>query len=265
MFAVLSICMAGCETPTQDLIETDEYGKTINNRNINIPASLIEFGLKGYIVDSVYTEFEYYRGKGARIASIRKGIADAENSRPLSVRWNDAHPKLSYSGSSIIYIYDGLQSDVMLNAYGFAESVTNRYVGGGLHSIVMYWYNSSGYLTNVRIERAGQEPVTVSIQYSADSGVTIYEGGEAYYLAYLRQNDDGVMKRVDNAGYICNVLSHINAPLTSAYVIIPDLYYCGIYGTPVKYLPENTTIERGSTTANKAALTRIGNWQFFYE
>ncbi|MDR3269757.1 MAG: hypothetical protein LBT83_11925 [Tannerella sp.] len=250
----LTFCLSGCEEHTLEL-----EGES----RISIPKVLVDLGMKGYAIDSVYTEFEFYQGINVRISSFRKGIATYANGRVASVTWNATHPRVEYGGSTIIYTYDGVRSELMLNAYGFVESVTNRYGDGSLQSKIEYRYNAGGYLIQARIERLGQLPVDVFYQYSdVDGSLTIVEGADVYKVSFLTQTE-GIAAA--NIGYVCNILRYANAPLTNTCVIIPDLYYSGIYGTPIKYLPDDKWIERGAVIDDKSTIVRVGNSRFFYK
>jgi hypothetical protein len=243
--------VTGCEEITPLLTE----GK------VDIVNSLIKVGLKGYAIDSVYTEFDFYHGTNARITGFRKGIIRHENGTIQSIQWSYASPLVEYGGSYINYSYEGLRSEIRLNAHGFAENVTNRYSDGSLQSVLGYVYDAAGRLQYVRVERPGLEPVYVVYEYK-DDAISIMEEGIVYRMPLSVQEDNAV-KRRDNVGYICDVLRFGPSPLTKAYVIIPDLYYQGIYGTPVKYLPAEM-IESRDLPNGSQSITRVGNSHFFY-
>ncbi|MDR3261612.1 MAG: ferredoxin [Tannerella sp.] len=261
----LCIGMIGCESITPELFEYDDDGEIQDNSKINIQSALVDIGIKGYAIDSIYTEFGFYQGKNVRIESLRKGVATYMNNRVETVKWDSSQPRLEYPGSTIIYTYNGIQSVIMLNAHGFAEHIINKYGDGSLQSKVDYTYDMAGYLNLVRLERPGMDYIYISYQYpDEDGGVTIKEGGDVHKIPLYMQKVDGVAKKLDNVGYICNVLRYGNAPLTNTYVINPDLYYEGIYGTPIKYLPTDELIEERSINSEQS-ITRVGNWQFFYK
>jgi hypothetical protein len=238
--------MTGCEEITPEIKE-----------KVNLVESLIAVGLKGYAIDSVYTEFDFYRGANARITGFRKGIIRHENGTVQSIQWSGTSPKIEYGGSYINYSYEGLRSEIRLNAHGFAEFVTNRYSSGDLQSSLKYVYDAAGRIEYVLVERPGKEPVYVTYRYQDDS-VSIQEEGIEYRIPL------DMVQRQDDAGYICDVLRFGASPLSKAYIIIPDLYYQGIYGTPVKYLPAEM-IESKSLSNGTQSIIRVGNSHFFYQ
>jgi hypothetical protein len=244
--------MTGCEEITPEI-----EGK------VNLVESLINIGLKGYAIDSVYTEFEFYRGTYARITSFRKGIIRHENGTIQSIQWMGTSPSVEYGGSYINYSYEGLRSEIRLNAHGFAEFVTNRHGNGELQSYLTYVYDAAGRMQYVRVERPGKEPVYVIFQYQDDS-VSILEESILYEIPLSIRDEGNTVRKRDNVGYICDVLRFGASPLSQAYVFIPDLYYQGIYGTPVKYLPAEM-IESKSLPDGTQSITRVGNNHFFYQ
>lgn len=249
MIALACYHITGCETITPEL-----------DGKVDMVGTLLDIGLKGYAVDSLYTEFDFYRGKTARISSFRKGIIHYENGQIESI----ASPSVTYGGSSIVYTYEGIQSTIMLDPHGFAEEVTNRYGNNQLHSQLFYFYTAAGYLKEVRVERPGQTPTSVIYQYD-DAFISIIEDNVVRQIPLYQQGANGGAKQ-ENAGYVCDVLRHGGSPLTNGYAIIPDLYYQGIYGIPVKYLPAEAVESRINPSHPSAtSITRVGNWNFFYE
>ncbi|MDR2470286.1 MAG: hypothetical protein LBD27_07405 [Tannerella sp.] len=248
-------CAVGCEEITPELTE----GK------VNMVESLINLGLNGYAVDSIYTEFDFYEGKSQRILHLRKGIIRHPENDAGVIQWNTSAPRLEYGGSFISYAYNGLRSEILLNAYGFAEYVTNRYGDGAFHSKLQYMYNEAGYLRLVRLERQGMDIAYISYLYEEERIIIREDPGSILYEIPLYARKEGnEIRKAENVGYVCNVLYYGNSPLTNNYVIIPDLYYDGIYGTPVKYLPEKV-IEKGGSSPDKIRLLRVGNCYFYYE
>lgn len=249
-------CVVGCEEIAPELTE----GK------VNMVESLINLGLKGYAIDSVYTGFDFYEGKSQRILHLRKGIVrrHPENDADM-IQWNTSAPRLEYGGSFIFYAYNGIRSEILLNAYGFAEHVTNRYADGTFHSKLQYMYNEGGYLKLVRLERQGMELAYISYLYE-DERIVIKEDPESilYEIPLYVKKEGNEVRKAENVGYVCNVLYYGNSPLTNAYVIIPDLYYDGIYGTPFRYLPDKV-FEKDGNTPDKTLLIRVGNCYFYYE
>jgi hypothetical protein len=239
----------GCEDVTPGLTD----GK------VDLVASLINIGLKGYAVDSVYTEFDFYQGANPRITAFRKGIIRYGDGAAPSIQWNTASPVVEYGGSSINYTYEGLRSEIMLNAYGFADNVTNRYGDGSLQSRLEYAYDAAGRLMHVRVERPGFVPEYVVYEYTDDE-ILIREGGLVYRISLSIRGENNAVSRQENPGYICDVLRLGGSTLTNTYAIIPDLYYQGIYGTPVNYLQ----VETLGIPNNFPTVTQVGNNRFFY-
>lgn len=269
----LSLCLLGCENLTSDLMEIDENGKEHNNSEINIRNSLVSAGVKGYAIDSLYTEFGFSEGKYTRILSLKKATAYYQNNGQIKdIKWNNEHPNIRYSEKTI-YEYAGGRSEIEFNNNMFAELVEN-YKGGKLESIVRYRYQKSGYLNYVILERPGEQPMNIYFKYpkadgsggngdcpTVEGGIIIEEAGRQYKINLA-------MQKLENKHYVCNVLRYGNAPLTNKYVINPDLYYMGIYGVPIKYLPDEivangvvTDLEGGKVSV----INQVGNWKFFYK
>jgi hypothetical protein len=238
----------------------EEIMPELTDGKVNLVESLISVGLKGYAVDSVYTEFDFYQGASPRITAFRKGIIRYEDGAGQSIRWSAASPAIEYGGSSINYTYEGLRSEIMLNAYGFADNVTNRYDDGSLQSRLEYSYDVAGRLTHVRVERPGLLPEYAVYEYTDDE-ILIRDGGFVYRIPLSIRGGGNEVNKQENIGYICDVLRLGGSTLTNAYAIIPDLYYQGIYGTPVKYLPVEIESYRDGS---HSSIIRVGNNHFFY-
>lgn len=259
--------IVSCETVTSEFI-IDEEGNMVSRSDVSIQKSLIDVGVKGYAIDSLYTEFVFSEGKNSRILSFKKGIAAFEaNGRLKSVQFKpELESKITYGGSELFYKHNGLQSQIVLNENACIEEVVNRHSDGRMHSIISYtYYKESGYLNYVKLERSGEFPVTIVFRYPDDTGgLTIQEGTRMYRIPLA--TDPGTKEKMENVGYVCNVLSHAKAPLTNEYVIVPDLYYLGMYGVPIKYLPD-TFIQNGTITENgnkKRVISGVDNYKYFY-
>jgi hypothetical protein len=268
------LCLAGCETVPNSLPDPDDPDGPTNNKDINMVDTIYAKGLKGFLSEGKnYTEFTYtddITSKHKRIKGMRKGTAAVEGNIE-SVQWEATSPVITYGGggnSAISYSYKGLKTEVVTNDNQHAETVINTYGDGRMHSQLSYTYNSAGYLTYVRIERPGQEAATVAYKYPdllnpTDSDKIIIEEypGLVYHIPLaVNKNVPGKLK---NESYICNVLREGKAPLTNEYVINPDLYYLGIYGTPYKYLPDET-IESVIGGGQQTSLFRVGNIRYYY-
>jgi hypothetical protein len=253
IFFLLFAVVTGCDPVTVELV----------GGNISLQDSLEKTGLKGYAIDSAYTEFEFYKGKNVRITQLRKGIATFHADGTLeSVKWTGSNPRIEYRGSAVSYSHEGLYSEITLNEYGFAEVIENRLADGTLQSRVDYYYTkNTGYLNYVRLERPGTNPVYITFKYPDSdnaNNVLISEPDLMSGIPLLPVAN----RTLENTGYVCNILSYGTSPLTNTYVINPDFYYMGFYGTPMKYLPDKL-IENG-TVRGGSVITRIGNWRFFY-
>lgn len=258
---LIIICLISCEEATSDLFEVDENGNITNNSDINIQKSLVDVGVKGYSIDSLYTEFVFTESKSPRIKAFRKGIATFESNGKLkSIVFNNLEATIGH-GEKLSYACNGIKSEMDLNIRGFVKEKYSRYSDGRTHSKVEYRYDdASGYLQYVHLERPGEERVTIYYTYPDENGgLTIREGSSVYKIRMTKD-------KLSNEGYICNVFSHTKAPLTNQYVINPDLYYMGVYGTPIKYLPD-VVMENGVTTENgvkKRVIIKIDDYRFFY-
>lgn len=268
----LLLCLFGCESVTSELIEIDENGNQHDNSTINIRNSLVSTGVRGYAIDSLYTEFNFSEGKYIRIISFKKGTIHYQNNVfDKDIVWNKQQPNIRYSENTI-YEHSGGKSVIEFNNSMFAESIEN-YKGGKLESVVRYRYLKSGYLNYALLERPGEQPITIRFKYpktagssesgdspTIDGGIIIDEGGKQYKINLAIQ-------KFENKSYVCNVLRYANAPLTNKYVINPDLYYMGIYGVPIKYLPDEMIVN-GVVTDQQgkkvSVINQVGNWKFFY-
>ncbi|MDO4704568.1 hypothetical protein [Tannerella sp.] len=262
-FCVL-IVMTGCEVRSSDLIEIDEYGNRVNNNGIDIETSLLGVGMKAYALDSIYTELmvEQQKTGKPKIVGFRKGMV-ADDRKHVS--WDKENPSIKY-GYDYTYSYKNYVYKILsLEDHGFVEDM-EVWKDGNLYVQLKYHYDGGGYLS--RVEVLNKRSV-VYFRYNylnaenRSNSVTIIEEPEGrYYTVRLSS------RKIENKGYICNVLRYAGAPLTNEAIINPDLYYLGIYGTPVKYLPD-VPIESGSYRDAKGDVhgvySRVGHYQYFYE
>lgn len=257
-----------CEVRSSDLIEIDENGNVINNNEINIGTSLLDVGMNAYAEDSVYTELIMTRHKNgdAKIVGFRKGdISYYDNGTISSLSWHRNKPVIRY-GYDYTYVYNGYEYKILsLEDHGFVEDM-EIWKDGSLYVQLKYHYDRAGYLSNVYLLNM-QSVVYFKYNYrnsqNRSNTITIIEQpGSREYTIRLAP------KRIENKGYICNVLRYAHSPLTNEFIINPDLYYLGIYGTPVKYLPDEA-IERGAYRDKKgnveSVFSRVGNYKYFYE
>ncbi|MGP1421145.1 MAG: hypothetical protein ACTTKI_06125 [Tannerella sp.] len=260
----LFIGMAGCEVHTSDLIEIDEHGNRINNNGIHIETSLLSVGMKAYALDSVYTELMLEQQKTGRvkIVGFRKGMI-GEDQKQIS--WDKKHPHIRYGYDYTYYDKSYEYKILSLEDHGFVEDM-EVWKDSNLYAQLKYHYDQGGYLSKVEILNKRS---VVLFQYDylnakkRSNSITIIEEPEGrYYTVQLSS------RKIENKGYVCNVLRYAGSPLTNEVIINPDLYYLGIYGTPVKYLPD-VPIESGSYRDAKGDVqgvySRVGPCQYFYE
>ncbi|MDR0757992.1 MAG: hypothetical protein LBF85_09125 [Tannerella sp.] len=225
-------------------------------------------GLKGYSNDSAYSEFVFDRSdKNVKLMGLRKGVVSGSDN---TVTWNTSSAIVKYGEGSgdIVYSYNGILTEVILNDNYFAENVTT-YEYGRLQAKVDYHYNSAGHLSWARVERPGQTPVMVYYRYpdlqnpEGAAEIVIEESpGEVYHIPLATVDDNGVQTKQENAAYVCNVLRYGRSPITNEYVINADLYYIGLYGQPFKYLPDET-IEKSVRQA-EVTIVRVGSGRYYY-
>jgi hypothetical protein len=260
-FAVLS-CLAGCEA----------HELPLPDGNISILDTIYAKGLKGYSIDSTYSEFIYaYNGKKVLLKGLRKGVI-AGNGGIVMQENDNATVRYGEGSGDVVYSYGGKLIEIVLNENYFVENATT-YESGRLLSKAGYGYSSAGYLSTVRLERPGQTPVTIYYKYpdlqspSGSDEIVIEEHpGQIIYRIPLSITTDrnGQPARQVNESFVCNVLRYGNSPITNEYVINPDLYYLGLYGVPFKYLP-NEAIE-WDTRSNMPTvpIVRVGNNSYYY-
>jgi hypothetical protein len=122
-------------------------------------------------------------------------------------------------------------------------------IGNALYYKVIYFYDDQGRLSSTEIN--------VAHEGRSNAYYTRYE----YSESSIKIIDDNIYEiqlgDEENTGYVFNVLSHSEAPLTSQYVFNPELYFLNIYGKPVEKLPQGIMVTRTSNSV------RIG--QHYYE
>jgi hypothetical protein len=120
----------------------------------------------------------------------------------------------------------------------------------GLYHETEYYYDANERLGHAVISAPGVpgSPFHVYFVYY-DSHIVIQEPGGEYRIDLCDE---------ENTGYVCNVLSFAEAPLTSQYIINPDLYFLNIYGRPVDKLPNGHEIVRSEKTL------RVGKHSYKY-
>ena len=249
---------------TSDLIEIDEHGNRINNNGIHIETSLLSVGMKAYALDSVYTELMLEQQKTGRvkIVGFRKGMIGEDRKH---ISWDKKHPRIRY-GYDYTYYDKAYEYKILsLEDHGFVEDM-EVWKDSNLYVQLRYHYDQGGYLS--RVEILNKRSV-IHFRYDylnarkRSNSITIIEEPEGrYYTVQLSS------RKIENKGYVCNVLRYAGSPLTNEVIINPDLYYLGIYGTPVKYLPD-VPIESGSYRDTKGDVrgvySRVGRYRYFYE
>ncbi len=131
-------------------------------------------------------------------------------------------------------------------------AAVDAFIDGALYYNVEYSYDESGRLKLVILSRSGEaEPIYISYRYEG-SLVKINESGKFYELELSSE---------ENTGNVCNVLRYCEAPLTSEYILNPDLYFLNIYGTPMQYLPKGQTVVRD----DNGKLLQVGEYHYKYE
>jgi len=132
-----------------------------------------------------------------------------------------------------------------------AESIKVTTLSGSLLYFLEYAYHEDGRLKMARLDGVDPyQPIFCNYKYEGNT-IIIDDAGTEYRLELSSE---------ENSGYVCNVLDYAEAPITSQYIINPDLYFLNIYGTPIKYLPVGHEVKRYS---NKA-LSRVGRYSYEY-
>jgi len=172
---------------------------------------------------------------------------------------NDSHVSSSdvkYSPGSIYCVINGIAYSIKLsNSRGGvrAESVNATTTEGSRLFYVEYWYDSLGRLDMARVDGVAEKPAYCHYSYEANS-IIIDDFGTEYKLDLSSE---------ENIGYVCNVIDYSGAPLTSTYIINPNLYFLNIYGTPSEKLPKGHTVTR-SGSGDNMRLSRVGRYYYEY-
>jgi len=272
----LMLLLAGCEITSSDLTEVDENGNRVNNKEIRMGTSLLDVGMAAYTIDTVCTELILTRQKSGavKISGFRKGtIVYDENGAIDSVVWDWRQPEVSY-GYDFRYVWGDYEYKILsLQDNGFVEDMEIWRRGKGderdrLVAQLNYSYDYAGYVSKVEIPNM-EAKILFKYHYRDQSNyansVSITEIRKTDTVTYTMQLAPGKLR---NTGFVCNVLRCVGAPLTNQYVLNPDLYYLGIYGTPVKLLPD-AIIERNIYRDGEGDLhsvySRVGSDYYFYE
>ena len=132
-----------------------------------------------------------------------------------------------------------------------AESVTASLLNGSRLYYIEYEYDEEeGRLWRARLDGVDTQSIYNHYVYEGNT-IIIDDAGIEYRLNLSSE---------ENTGYVCNVLDYAGAPITSQYIINPDLYFLNIYGTPIKNLPSGQEIKRYS---NKN-LSQVGKYYYEY-
>ena len=172
---------------------------------------------------------------------------------------NDSHvssSEVKYSPGKIFCTINNIAYEIKLsNTRGGvrAESVNATTLGGSRLFYVEYWYDSVGRMEMARVDGVAEKPAYCHYAYRNDS-IIIDDFGTEYTLALSSEI---------NIGYVCNVMDYTDAPMTSTYIINPDLYFLNIYGAPSDKLPKGHTVTR-SGSGNEIRLSRVGRYYYEY-
>ncbi len=269
------LLLAACEITSSDLTEEDENGNLVKNSEIRIGTSLLDIGMTAYIVDSVCTELEMTRQKGgaAKITGFRKGtVVHDENGAIDSIIWNQRQPNLRY-GYDFRYVCGDFEYRVLsLEDHGFVEDMEIWRLGKNgakdqLYAQLTYSYDYAGYISEVEIPNL---ETTVLFKYhyrdrmhyaNTISVIEVHRKDSTTYTLNLAPG------KIRNTGYVCNVLRCAGSPVTNKYILNPDLYYLGLYGTPVKFLPDaiiERSLYRDGIGDMHSVFSRVGSDHYFY-
>jgi len=167
--------------------------------------------------------------------------------------------KIEYLLTTIRCEVNGITYEIFLdNTRGGARAkeVTAR-VNGALLNNVEYFYDDQNRIEKACYERlggvddGGPKIRWIIYTYNGNDIIEVDDAGTNYTLNLSSE---------ENTGSVCNVLDFSGAPISTQYIINPDLYYLNIYGKPVGYLPQGQTIERNSSNN----LTRVGKYRYEY-
>ena len=131
-----------------------------------------------------------------------------------------------------------------------AESIRVTTLSNSLLYFLEYEYDDEGRIRLVRLNGIGDQPAYCIYTYEGNT-IFINDNGNDYKIELSSE---------ENSGYVCNVLDFAEAPITSQYIINPDLYFLNIYGTPIKYLPVGHEVKRYSNRN----LSHVGK-KYYYE
>ena len=272
----LLMMLASCEITSSDLFEVDENGKRVNNSDIRIGTSLLDVGMTAYTLDTVCTELIMTRQKNGavQITGFRKGtVIRDENGTIDSIAWDWRRPEVRY-GYDYRYVWGDYEYRILsLEDHGFVEDmeIWKRGKNGAkdrLYAQLTYSYDYAGYISEVEIPNL---QTTVRFKYHYRNK-TRYANSISIIEIHQKDTTTYTLKlapaKIQNTGYVCNVLRYAGSPVTNEYILNPDLYYLGIYGTPVKLLPD-AIIERGLYRDSEGELhsvySRVGSDYYFYE
>jgi len=163
---------------------------------------------------------------------------------------------ITYRSNTLTCSIDGITYEIEIgNVKGAtrAESVVAS-IGGQEYYRITYTYNHEGRLSSALVERSntkGFDEVHTYYDYYNNDSIQVSEQDGTKYKIYLSSEE--------NKGYVCNVLDFANAPLTSEFVINPNLYFLNIYGVPVQKLPANIEIREQDDK-----LIQAGKYKYYY-
>ena len=161
---------------------------------------------------------------------------------------------VNYSASKIYCIINDVAYDIKLQSTRggvLAESISATTRGGSRLYYVEYWYDDEGRMKMSRVDGVLSSPAYCHYRYENNS-IIIDDYGTNYTITLSSE---------DNLGNVCNVMDFSEAPMTTTYVINPDLYFLNVYGTPIMKLPQGQTITR---SADNTQLTRVGKYYYNY-
>ena len=277
-FFLLSLFMmlVGCEITSSDLTEVDENGNRVNNNEIRIGSSLLDIGMTAYAIDTVCTELLMTRQKGGavKITGFRKGtVVYDENGAIDSIAWDWRQPEVRY-GYDFRYVWGDYEYRILsLEDHGFVEDmeIWKRGKGGEkdrLYAQLTYAYDYAGYISEVEIPNL-ETTVLFKYHYRDQmhyaNSISITEVHRKDSTTYTLALAPG---KIRNTGYVCNVLRYAGSPVTNEYILNHDLYSRGIYGTPVKFLPDaiiERSIYRDGVGDLRSVYSRVGADHYFYE
>ena len=259
----------------RDLGHNPDYSITlIDKNNYNFFPPLIYQVAAGFMSPSdISYPFRKLLNRQPR-ARFRKGtVIYDENGAIDSIAWDWRRPEINY-GYDYRYVWDDLEYRILaLQDNGFVEDmeIWRRGKDGERDRLVAqlsYSYDYAGYVSRIEIPNL-QATIRFKYHYRDQSNyansITITEVQRTDTSTYTLRL---APEKLRNTGYVCNVLRAVGAPLTNQYALNPDLYYLGIYGTPVKLLPD-AIIERNIYRDGEGDLhsvySRVGSDYYFYE